>query len=109
MAVNLMTVCIWGNRRMQCALGQTCTGIMPQAGLNLTNDKSYAELVNAAASQCNDGHKLVLPGDPGASYIVDKMTGVDLCFGTKMPKLGNVPSAQVQSVVDWICQGAPNN
>lgn len=92
-----------------CASMGCHAGVMPQAGLNLTNGKSYAELVNVAASQCNDGRKLVMPGDPGASYIVDKMTGVDLCFGTKMPKLGNLPSAQVQSVVDWICQGAPNN
>lgn len=92
-----------------CASAGCHAGVMPQAGLNLTNGKSYAALVNVKASQCNDGRKRVLPGDPGASYVVDKMTNVDICFGTKMPKLGSVASAQVQSVVDWICQGAQNN
>jgi hypothetical protein len=84
-------------------------GIMPQAGLNLTNGKSYMDLVNVNATQCTDGRKLILPGDPGASYLVDKITNVDICFGTKMPKLGSLPPAQIQSIVDWICQGAPDN
>ena len=92
-----------------CASAGCHAGVMPQQGLNLTNGKAYNEIVNVAASQCNDGRKLVLPGDPGASYLVDKMTNTDICFGTKMPKLGSVPSAQVQSVIDWICQGAQNN
>ena len=82
---------------------------MPQEGLNLSNGKAHAAIVNVAAKQCTDGRMRVKPNEPGASYIVDKMTGVDICFGTKMPKLGSVPSAQVQSVVDWICQGAQNN
>ncbi len=82
---------------------------MPQEKLSLAAGKSYAAMVNIAASQCNDGRFRVKPGDPSASYIVDKMTNVDICFGTKMPKLGQLPSGDIQTVVDWICQGALNN
>ncbi len=93
----------------KCASAGCHAGVVPQAGLNLTNGKSYAAIVNVAASQCNDGRKRVKPSDPGASYVIDKMTNVDICFGTQMPKLGQIQSTEIQTVVDWICQGAPNN
>ncbi len=93
-----------------CALNGCHKGVMAQAGLDLsTAAKSYPDLVNVAASQCNDGRKRVSPGQPQQSYIIHKMMGVNLCFGTKMPKLGQVQQAQVQTISDWICSGAPNN
>jgi hypothetical protein len=92
-----------------CAANGCHKGVMPQEGLDLTSGKAYQELVNVNATQCNDGRKLVLPGQPSQSYVIDKMMGVDLCFGTKMPKLGMLPSTQVETVANWICAGAPNN
>ncbi len=82
---------------------------MPAAGLKLTSGQSYGNLVNVATSQCNDGRKRVLPGQPSQSYVIDKLMGVDLCFGTKMPKMGGVTQAEIQTIADWICEGAPNN
>ena len=93
----------------KCATNGCHAGVMPQEKLNLSAGKSYAALVNVTAAQCNDGRKRVLPGDPGASYVLDKMTNVDICFGTQMPKLGTVMSGEIQAMTDWICQGAPNN
>jgi hypothetical protein len=82
---------------------------MPQAGLNLSAGNSYQELVNVATSQCNDGRKRVLPGQPSESYVIDKMMGVDLCFGTQMPKLGTIGAGSIATVSNWICAGAPDN
>jgi hypothetical protein len=92
-----------------CATNGCHKGIMPQVGMDLTAGKSYQALVNVNAAQCTDGRKRVLPGQPSQSYVIDKMMGVDLCFGTKMPKLGAVPTQQVETIANWICAGAPNN
>jgi len=35
--------------------------------------------------------------------------GVDLCSGTKMPKLSMLPASEIQTIADWICEGAPDN
>lgn len=92
-----------------CATAGCHKGVMPQQGLDLSAGKAYANLVNVAANECNDGRKLVLPGQPSQSYLMDKMMNVDLCSGTKMPKLGSVSNAELQTVADWICGGALNN
>lgn len=84
-------------------------GAMPSEGMSLAAGQAYANLVNVTANQCADGRKRVLPGQPSESYLIDKMMGIDLCFGTKMPKMGMLPAAQIQTVSDWICAGAPNN
>jgi hypothetical protein len=93
----------------KCAAGGCHGGVVPQGGINLSSGKSYASMVGVPAQQCNDGRLRVKPGDPGASYVVDKMTNTDICSGTQMPKTGLLPSAEIQTVVDWICQGAMNN
>jgi hypothetical protein len=81
-----------------------------QQGLNLTAGNSYSNLVNVAASECTDGRKRVAPGSPSTSYLVQKMIGVNMCSGSQMPKQGQgVPSAETQTIANWICIGAPNN
>jgi hypothetical protein len=35
--------------------------------------------------------------------------GVDLCSGTKMPKLSSLPTDEIKTIANWICEGAPNN
>ncbi len=82
---------------------------MAQEGLDLSAGKAYAGLVNVAAAQCSDQRKRVLPGQPSQSYLIDKMMNVDICSGTKMPKVGLLPQAQITTIADWICAGAPNN
>ena len=51
------------------------------------------------------------PGDPEGSYVIHKLTGKNLCApNTTMPlNKPKLPAAEVQTVYDWICEGAPNN
>jgi hypothetical protein len=83
---------------------------MAQQGLNLSTGKSYAAMVNVLASQCRDGRKRVVPGSPSTSYVVQKVLGMNICGGSQMPKAGQgLPTAQMTTIVNWICSGAPNN
>jgi hypothetical protein len=93
-----------------------CTGIgchrppTTSANLDLTSANAYAELVNVASSQCGNATKLVQPGQPGASYLMNKIQGVGLCFGTQMPKAGPALSAgEIATISEWICRGAAND
>ncbi len=70
---------------------------------------AYADLVGRAATECCDGRLLVAPGDPSRSYVVQKLRGVDLCRGGRMPALGSISDAAVQMIADWICEGAPDD
>ena len=70
----------------------------------------YASLVNVVTPECTDQRLLVKPGDPMNSYLIQKLDNFDICMGDPMPKLGEpLPAATLQTLVDWICQGAPNN
>jgi hypothetical protein len=80
------------------------------AGLNLAQVHAYGDLVGVAAFQCRDGRQRVVPGDPGASYLMDKMLGVDMCSGVRMPKGRQLWSAADLAMLGrWICQGALDN
>lgn len=80
------------------------------AGLNLAQVHSYDELVGVTAFQCRDGRVRVIPGDPGSSYLVQKMLGVDMCTGVRMPKGRQAWSAADMAMLGrWICQGAEDN
>lgn len=82
----------------------------PKENLSLDAGVSYAELVNVATSECSGKRKLVVPGSPGASYLMQKLLNVDVCTGSQMPKAGqSLPKAQLDQISSWICSGAPNN
>jgi hypothetical protein len=52
----------------------------------------------------------VTPREPARSYLMNKLTGIDICFGTEMPKAGSrLPQADLDAVASWICSGAANN
>lgn len=75
-------------------------------GLDLSQGTGYAALVDVPSAQCGD-RAMVVPGSPSQSYLMDKLLGVNLCMGTRMPKNGGPLSAgQIQIVQDWICSGA---
>ena len=50
----------------------------------------------------------VTPGDPSASYLIDKLLGSNLCIGTRMPKPPSpaLAPADIDLVSSWICHGA---
>ena len=66
-------------------------------------------LSNVDAHGC-ETEKLVVPGQPGESYLLRKMVGGELCAGSLMP-LGDsrLPDADLEKMAAWICAGALDN
>jgi hypothetical protein len=75
-------------------------------GLRLDAGNSFALLVNAPSSQV-PGTLRVNPGNPNASYLVQKIEGT-AAVGARMPLGGPfLNQAQVDLVRAWIAAGAP--
>ena len=89
------------------SMGCHGSGPMPaQEGLRLSIGDGYDNLVGVVADQCG-GRLLVEPGQPNSSYLLDKILGINLCSGTKMPKMGAGLSTEESDMVSqWICSGA---
>jgi hypothetical protein len=82
----------------------------PSAGLDLTTSAAFASLVSVP-STCPDGRLLVTEGEVTASYLVNKLMGVDMCSGGQMPlgtRTGIMPT-ELQTIEAWICGGALND
>jgi hypothetical protein len=90
-------------------LGSGChEGARAAASLNLSATQAWAELVGTPAS-CGT-RALVRPSDVSGSYLVNKLENVDICSGTEMPKRGErLPTAEIDLIRAWICQGAAND
>jgi hypothetical protein len=73
----------------------------------------YDSLVNVPASRdvCSSAGDLVEPGSLEGSYLMHKLTGVDMCPETNRMPLGGseLPEKDIQTIADWICQGAKND
>ena len=81
----------------------------PKESLILTAGDAYFAMVGVPAQQCGDGRDLVSSGDPAASYLMDKLLGTNMCFGSRMPKQTSLSDAEIATISNWICIGAPNN
>jgi len=68
---------------------------------------TYGTTVNVVSSECCDHRKIIDPGKPAASYLLQKVRGVELCGNSS--KMGDVSPAVAQSIQDWICLGALDN
>ncbi|MFK8017771.1 MAG: Ig-like domain-containing protein [Gammaproteobacteria bacterium] len=87
----------------------TCTvchaGAAAPVGLKLDAANSYDMLVGVASAQV-PAQLRVVPGDPDASYLVQKIEGT-AAVGQQMPLGGPfLDSDQVAQVRDWIAAGA---
>jgi hypothetical protein len=92
-----------------CALSGCHAPPQLQLALDLRATKAYASLVDVASQQCGTKPR-VDPGDPGNSYLLDKLHGVDLCDGFQMPLNTNpLQPADIELISNWICQGAQAN
>jgi hypothetical protein len=72
----------------------------------------YALLVGATTQRdmCTPARALVTPGDLGHSYVLNKVTGIDMCANAfRMPPGGMLARDKIQTIADWICVGAPND
>ena len=87
------------------------SGPLPQAGLNFTRPRrSYGDLVAVASVECPTFER-VLPSSPASSYLVAKLQGAGPCFtGFPMPLGGPpLPAAELNAIIQWIAEGAPDN
>ncbi len=90
--------------------GSSChTGDERSAPLALDPDKAYAQILQVKSESCGT-KSFIVPNNPDKSYLIDKLMGGDLCDGGQMP-LGQkeLPGASIQTFVNWICTGAPDN
>lgn len=88
----------------------TCHGL--GADLILEDNVSWGNLVNHSAPPAEAcGGTLVVPGDPMASYLFQKLTSSAPCSGLQMPRgeLGSepLPACVVELISAWIAEGAP--
>lgn len=81
----------------------------PAGGLDLRAATAAGALVNQDARSCSDERALVVPFMPSNSYLINKLTGVDLCGPgeIKMPPGVSLSEADLKTITDWICTGAP--
>lgn len=76
-----------------------------------TPPEIYNSLVGVLTEECTDGRLFVKSKDPEHSYVINKITDHNLCgTGVPMPNgAAPLPSADIQTIYDWICTGAPDN
>lgn len=110
--------CVWSRKSFAadvypifqagCAGAACHSGARPAEGLDLSSASlAFSTLVNVRTGQCGGAKIRVVPGDPAASYLVAKLTGVGMCSGSVMPKMGGeLSAAQIDVVRAWIGAGA---
>lgn len=82
-------------------------GSLP-GSMNLTAGNAYSNLVNVGSRQ-SSGATRVVPGDPGASYLIRKLEGTNI-VGSRMPLGGSsLDAATIARIKSWITSGAPDN
>jgi hypothetical protein len=63
--------------------------------------------IGILADECCNQISIIDPGHPERSYLLDKLSGQHLCMGSQMPLDQPAFTAdELQTVADWICQGA---
>ncbi len=78
------------------------------APMSLQSGQSYGNLVGVTSSECPPTLRVRACGPlPTQSYVAAKILDQDICFGSKMPKGSSLPASTIQTIVDWIAQGAP--
>src|SRR5262245_5731739 len=73
--------------RTSCVTCHTNTGRNPSGGLNLNHDVAFEQLVNVDV-RGKPGALRVIPGNPDASYLVQKLEGTAGIAGRRMPNNG---------------------
>lgn len=95
----------------RCSIGGCHSLATAQGGLTLVASASYESLVDVP-SRLRPQFDRVEPFDPASSWLV-RMIGPDpaLRLGHQRMPLSSVPLTpnQIQTIVNWIDQGAPRN
>jgi hypothetical protein len=85
----------------------------PGNDLDLVAGAAWQDLVGQPAPSAEAcGGTLVVPGNPDASYLYQKLTSPSPCSGSQMPRTDLLPDPLPACVIDlvrtWIEEGAPN-
>ncbi|WP_437754353.1 cellulose binding domain-containing protein [Sorangium sp. So ce1389] len=94
-------------------LARSCTGChgspAAPAGLDLREAMAVSALVGQDARSCSSEHALVVPFSPSSSYLMNKLNDAGLCDPdeSRMPPGSPLPAADIKTINDWICAGAP--
>lgn len=93
--------------RQGCAGSGCHGGARPAEGLDLSSASAgYADLVDRPSTQCTT-RLLVKRTDVAGSYLVNKLLGAGMCFGSQMPKAGGgLSAAELDTVRAWILSNA---
>jgi hypothetical protein len=96
--------------RAACTECHNVQGAILANNLNLTGPTAYAALVNAPSTGKPSAIRVV-PGDPDASYLVQKIEGAPGIVGERMPRTGGpfLTPGQIAIIRRWIELGAANN
>ncbi|MGK3985077.1 cellulose binding domain-containing protein [Sorangium sp. So ce136] len=98
---------------VQPILQRSCTGChgspAAPAGLDLSATMAVGALVDQDARSCSSEHALVVPFMPSSSYLMNKLNDTGLCDPdeSRMPPGTPLPEADIKTINDWICAGAP--
>jgi hypothetical protein len=92
-----------------CVFNACHKGAAAAGALNLegTDEAVHAELVDAQATVA--GRILVVPMDPGTSYLYEKLTSDMPAAGERMPMTGELEADRIELVRAWIEAGAAND
>ena len=75
-------------------------GPLPRKGLSLTAGK-ISSVIGAPSAEVPEA-KLIVPGDPGASYLVKKVRREDGLAGKPMPPGKPLTAEEIQVLETWI-------
>lgn len=91
-----------------CVLGRCHTTRAPTGDLPLTGRRVpvYDVLVGAPSSQLPDRMRVV-PYEPEASYLMEKLTDPEPAVGGRMPPYSRLTDAEIERIRAWIAAGAP--
>jgi hypothetical protein len=95
--------------RLACTSCHNPPGAIFNGGLNLVGAGAYNALVNAPSTG-QRGAVRVIPGNPGGSYLIQKLEGAAGITGARMPLTPPyLTTGQITVIRRWIELGAANN
>ena len=96
-------------RTRRTSFQHAAAGALVRVEVDATRGDAWEALVNQP-SVLDADLTLVVPGDPDASFLMDKLTSENPAAGNRMPLFGGALSgAEIANVRAWIAEGAADN
>jgi hypothetical protein len=88
-----------------CGFAGCHGGGSPEQGMDLSEGRAYASIVNVASNEVPDRMRVV-PGDSANSYLYQKITLDEPAVGSRMPLIGSLSTENIELIRRWIDGGA---